>query len=306
MNIASIDIGTNTVLLLIASIDFKTNTVIELMEKHSYPRIGEDLFSKSIIQESKILLLLKILREFRAIAQSYNCSKIISTATFAFRKAKNSANILKRVKETTGLDIKILSGEEEAVLALLGVCGLDYKNESCQVIDIGGGSTEFIISNNGKLISNNSFNIGVVTLKEQQEVWEHNLSELQNFLYKEFHELKKLKSALKTFVIAGTPITLAKMLQINIPFEKQILNGYKLKLWQVEEMVKFLSSISSKQILEKYGQIVENREDLILFGTIILFNIMKILNLDNVIVCTKGLRHGVIFNELLENPKVLI
>ncbi|NWF88031.1 MAG: hypothetical protein HXY50_01065 [Ignavibacteriaceae bacterium] len=152
MNIASIDIGTNTVIMLIAEFDLIQKQIKVILNDQKIPRIGQGLKPGKPISSKKEILLIDILESFKKIAAYHNCEKILVTATNAFRVASNSGSIVKNIKRVLNLDIKIASSEEEARLTYFGCTGGFQLDKTLCVIDIGGGSTEISFG------SNNNFN----------------------------------------------------------------------------------------------------------------------------------------------------
>ena len=114
MIVTSIDIGTNTVLLLIAEIDKKTGMITPIRNEYKMPRIGYGVKSSGIISDEKIELLLDVLSGFDKIIKQYDCNKILVTGTNAFRIASNSDLIIDKVVKRFGYRLKIISGVEEA------------------------------------------------------------------------------------------------------------------------------------------------------------------------------------------------
>jgi exopolyphosphatase / guanosine-5'-triphosphate,3'-diphosphate pyrophosphatase len=167
MIIASIDIGTNTVLLLIAQTDPKNNKIIPLLNKYRIPRIGKNVGSSGIISKESADRLLDVLSEYNKIAEDYGAGVILASATAAFRKSSNSKEIIKFIFENTGIGIEIIPGDREALYAYLGVVNGAEDDKKRLIIDIGGGSTEIIVGQKDNLLFTKSFNAGVVFSSEK-------------------------------------------------------------------------------------------------------------------------------------------
>ncbi len=166
MTIASIDIGTNTVLLLVAEVESSTRKIIPLHNDHRMPRIGQGTKKTGIISQDKLTLLYDVLKEYASIIQRYNCDKVLLTGTNAFRMSSNKDEIKKNIKKIFNYDLNVVSGEDEAEYAYLGaISNLDSPDNS-MVIDIGGSSTEIIIGEGYKIISKNSLQLGSVSATE--------------------------------------------------------------------------------------------------------------------------------------------
>ncbi len=167
MIIASIDIGTNSVLMLIAEWDYKSKSLMTLKNFSRIIRLGKDLNINKNISSAKINELISVLKNYKEIAANAGCSSILATGTSALRKAENRNDILTEVKAQTGIDIEIISGEDEAKRSLIGtIHSNNNSEENVCIIDIGGGSTEIISGNLNEVSFSKSFDIGVVSLTE--------------------------------------------------------------------------------------------------------------------------------------------
>jgi len=166
MIISSIDIGTNTVLLLVAQSDPKNNKIIPLLNEYRIPRIGKNVISSGEISTESVNNLKNILLEYKSISSDYNSEHIVASATAAFRNAGNSKKVIDYILKETGIKINIISPEDEAKFAYLGSTDGTEDNIRKFLIDIGGGSTEIIIGKNRDLLYIKSFSTGVVTICE--------------------------------------------------------------------------------------------------------------------------------------------
>src|ERR1035437_452884 len=162
MKIASIDIGTNTVILLIAEI--KNNQIIAIRNEYRVPRIGKGLTHSKNINDEKIKELIQSLSEYKNITKSYNCEVVIAIGTNAFRISSNATAIIKTVKDKLGIQINIATSLKEAEYSFLGALSdLNKENTDSLVIDIGGGSTELISGKMSQIKYINNFQAGVVS-----------------------------------------------------------------------------------------------------------------------------------------------
>lgn len=165
MRTAVIDLGTNTFDLIIA--DTNSTPPVHLYSTKFPVRLGSGGLLKKEITEEAIDRALHTLKDFSNIISQYNCDKIIALATSAVRDATNRFEFVGKIKEETGIEIEIISGDREAELIWLGVKnGIDLGSERTVIMDIGGGSVEFIISDSENLIWKKSFDIGVTRLIE--------------------------------------------------------------------------------------------------------------------------------------------
>jgi len=304
MRIASIDIGTNTILLLIADVDLSTKSLLTLHEEISMPRIGKDLNRTGFILEEKIDELEKILFEFKRITDKYDCEKCFIIGTHALRQAINRNEIVERIIKNTGMRIEIVPPDLEAEYAFYGVLTAVNTDDTFAIVDIGGGSSEIIIGKQKKLLEKISIPIGVVTLKDNF-ISAYPISfEEKQILHTQIEEairkLKLKKYAPKSIIgISGTPTTLSAIIKDLKIFDVKQIDGSILPLKKIQLIVEFLGNSSIDKIKNKYGDIITKREDILYVGGRILIEIMNYFELAETIVSTKGIRHGVIYKKLL-------
>ena len=302
MIIASIDIGTNTVLLLIAEVDEISFEITPLLNEYRMPRIGRGLKLTENITADRIKKLFTVLSEYESIIGKYNVNDVLVTATNALRIAANSAEIAERIKKQLSWNINIISGKTEAEFAFLGAVPVSTKNKIILVIDIGGGSTELILGKENNIEYRKSFQIGSVSATEKylrnSPPLDIELSKLKIELETIFGEIKNKFAPDLTYSIAGTPTTVFCMINEIKSFDDSIVEGGILKHEDIVKLIQELKKLSPEEIRIGYGKVIQGREDIILGGTIILLNIMKLLNLSEVIVSSKGLRYGAIVSFL--------
>lgn len=302
MIVASIDIGTNTVLLLIADIDNSSGKITPLVNKYRSPRIGKGTKQTGLISPDRINALFEVLHEYQRLIKEHKCENIIVTGTNAFRIAKNTIEITEEIKREFGFNFQVISGEEEAEYAYFGaVSGLN-KYSTATVIDIGGSSTEIIYGNGGIISSKASLQLGSVTATEQflksippSDTEIENLNqEIQN----QFSQLNMQTLSNDVIAIAGTATTLACM-QLGLKdFDEEKVDKSRLSLHNLEKIIEQLSKLKPSEILKQYGSVMEGREDIIFAGVFILYRFMKYFGVENILVSTRGIRYGAIVKHL--------
>lgn len=298
MIIASIDIGSNTVLLLIVKINLQTGNIIKLKDEQRLPRISKGLIPGGKITYQSEKRLFEVLHEYFEIIETFRCSKVLLSGTNAFRIASNTDEIIARIKDEFNAELKVLTGEEEAELAYLGTEDFGNKNEAKLVIDIGGGSTELIYGK-GEILFLKSLNAGVVHISENflknHKPTLLELKAINDYLDNILGVLPQLLYAPDIAIaLAGTPVTFSCILSRLNNYDETLIEGSVLNYYDVQFLYEYLSNLSPIEILKLYAEIVSGREDLILSGTSILLYIMKLLKINNVIVSTKGIRYGAI------------
>ncbi len=302
MIIASVDIGTNTVLLLIAEVGETSFEITPLLNEYKMPRIGRGLKLSGRIAVERIEKLFTVLSEYKSIISKYNVDNVLVTATNALRIAANAPEIVERIKKQLSWNVNIISGKTEAEFAFLGAVPVSTKNKNILVIDIGGGSTELILGNENSIEYRKSFPIGSVSVTENylknSPPLDMGLRELKIHLETIFTEIKNKVAPDLTYSIAGTPTTLFCMMNEIKSFDDSIVEGGILKHGDIANLIQELQKLSSEEIRNDYGKIMRGREDIILGGSIILLNIMELLHLSNVIVSSRGVRYGAIVSFL--------
>lgn len=299
---ASIDIGSNSVLLLVAEVNRGTKEITVIKDLLRLPGISRGLLPGKKISLEAVERLFSVLSEYFIIIRNYKCDSVLLSGTSALRIASNADDIKERIKNECNADLKILTGKEEAELAFKGTQSYEYRNELRLVIDIGGGSTELIYGHS-KILYNRSFNIGVVSLTEKYLMKNipsnFKLLEMNEYLNKVFGMLRiPLRAPYNGIALAGTPVTLACIKNGLSSYNEYDVEGTVLNYQDIQNLYYKLSNLTPENILMLYHQVVKGREDLILNGCYILLYIMKLLMLDKVIVSTKGVRYGAIYKYL--------
>lgn len=304
MNLASIDIGSNTVLLLIAEYN-RSNYLQPIINLYHSPRISQGLTNANTITDYKINELIMVLDEYYTLTKKYCCDKVLLVGTNALRIASNSQKIIDLIKEKYGWDINIIDGMEEARLSYYGtIFPFIDQNKKNTIIDIGGGSTEIIKGINFGIDYSKSFKIGVVSLTEM--FFRHyppsyqQIEKAKSFLYYEFKELESTIDTSSTLIaVAGTPTTLA-CIKLNIKdYNENLIDESILNLDDINYISSKLSLMNPKQVFQNYGNVVKGREDILFAGTLILKTILETTHNNKIIVSTKGLRYGVLIDYII-------
>lgn len=292
--VSSIDIGTNTILMLIADVDENCNLKI-VGDYHSIARLGEHLYKSGIISPDAEKRAIEILKYYRSEFERFNVDKIFAVATSAMRKAKNSM-LVKQVLEQAlgGSQILIIDGETEAIISFLGSIEDDSRSV---VLDIGGGSSEVIIGEKGKIEFKTSLYIGTVSITEnffnENPPKKNKVAEASNVIKSAFESINSKLFSEKVYAVAGTPSTLA-MCALGLPqYNRNLIYNYFLEIQTIQKFREIFSSLTVNEIIERYN-IHPMRADVILAGTLILEIFCDYFGLKGVIVSDKGLRYGLI------------
>ena len=305
MVLAGLDIGTNTFRLLVA----KINSSGRLQELHSEQRIirlGEGLGRNGHLQPQAMGRAINALKAFGAVLKRFKVDVVVAVATSAVREAANGLEFVKAIQQETGIEVEVISAEEEARRTLLGVlAGFHEAPQSFLVMDIGGGSTEFMWGDRQELHGVMSTDLGVVRLTEQYlavpPVATAGMRALTRFIQGRLEEVKRTLSITppggfrpaQLVGTAGTITTLAAIDQGLRVYDPQRIHLHRLGLKTVERIYGELAAKTPAERLSIPG-IEKGREDLILPGSLILLLTMRTLGLHEVIVSEYGLREGIL------------
>ncbi|OKL37277.1 Ppx/GppA family phosphatase [Domibacillus mangrovi] len=297
---AIIDIGSNTVRLVI----YKEQGVgIEEFRNVKAPlRLNRFLDESSVMSNEGIALLLEAMKNFREVLDYYDVTEVECTATAAIRQAKNSDEIIWKVKEETAFQIRLLSGEEEALYGLSAVLKTMTPDNGL-TIDIGGGSTEITLFENRKLKYSYSFPFGVVSLKqlfiaedrmkpkEQKRMAEYIQSELSRYTW-----LQKAPDGVIA-AIGGSARNLAVVQQLKENYPPLGVHGYDLTLDALHRLREELSSLSYAE-LGKVDGLSNERSDLILPAIEVFYQLAVHTSANGLIVSSRGLRDGIMLERI--------
>ncbi|NTW33906.1 MAG: exopolyphosphatase [Bacteroidetes bacterium] len=283
MLFSSIDIGSNAVRLFFANVfEVKGKSVLEKASLIRIPlRLGEDVFRTGSISETRIENLLKTMHAFKLLIDVYKPLDYVACATSAMREALNNKEIIKRIYSETGINVKIIDGEEEAQI----VCAVDkiYTSKKYNItmyIDVGGGSTEMSVVRNHKLIDSKSFNIG--TLRTLSEANINEWDKMNDWL-------RIFKNEFGKIYIVGSGGNINKLSKM---YSTQ--TGNCMSYPNLKQGYKHLLGFTLQQRIEQLG-LRPDRADVIIPAAEIFLNIMKITQSELIFVPRIGLSDGLIY-----------
>jgi exopolyphosphatase/guanosine-5'-triphosphate,3'-diphosphate pyrophosphatase len=299
---AGIDIGTLTLRLLIARIE-ADGKLHELVSDRRIVRLGEGLQPSRRLQLAPIARALDTIQAWQAVIERTGACEAAVVATSAVRDAVNRDEFLAAVKRVSGLDVEVLSGEEEARRALLGIAsGLPDGVDRFVALDIGGGSTEFIRVSPGGSPEMVSVDEGVVRLTEEclrtDPARKEEVAAAQARIRERLGAVEEKLGSLAGYRLvgtAGTITTLAAMDQRLEVYEPRRIHNYRLPVETVRRMVGELVPRTHAQRRELVG-LEPGREDLILAGALILLESMERFGFPDCLVSDFGLREGVLID----------
>lgn len=301
---ASIDIGTNTLRLLIA--ETHNQKLQPFFLQRIITRLGGDYKEDIGISPAAEERTINALGVFAEKIKEYDIKEIKAVATSVVRRAKNKKKFLKNVLEKTGLNVRVITGDEEARLSLLGVLSvIGNGSKKCLVVDIGGGSTEFIKVDAGKMIGAWSMEMGVVHLTENylktDPPTNTELGAMENEINGTIEDLKGLidnGNFLSSTVFIGTAGTITTLAAIDMRLEKydpEKINNYILSCRAVKKIYRHLASLPLKQ-REELLSLEKGREDIIIPGAAIVLKAMEGFGFDKITVSDAGLLEGILLD----------
>jgi len=289
MKFSAIDIGTNAARLLVGEVVKESNR--SFVKKISYTRIplrlGDDVFSLGRIDVKKKSNLFNTIKAFQIISDIFEVKRLRAVATSAMREAENGSQIVHDIEQGLGIDVEIISGDEEANLILGTFMLLDIvEGQPFVVIDVGGGSTEINIFKGSQKIASKSFKIGTIRMlkgKIKKGIWVEINSWINEFV-----------TASEEYVVFGTGG--------NINKTHKILGMGSGEPIHINDMVNFkdeLMSLNMEQRMKRF-QIRPDRADVIVPALEIYIRILSNFKTPNIFVPKIGLSDGMIYQMYLE------
>lgn len=304
-----IDVGTNSARLMVVRLN--PNRSYTIINQHKVMvRLGEGEFLKGRLQPEAIDRTVLVLKRFVEMAGNLGAEDFWAVATSATRDAENRQVFLDRVREEADLDIKVISGLEEARLIYLGVSsGFHLGDRTALFIDIGGGSTEAVLGNQFEFFSLDSMRLGAIRLKnmflgeDTGEVSPERYSILRqhvrNSALRTIQRVRKEEIDL-TIGSSGTIENLYDMVQKNSPGKKKDAkpDTEVMNIKEMERVIQMMCSMNLRERVKIPGMNPE-RADIIIPGAAILHTLMEEMGLQEIHVSRRSLRNGLLHDYLL-------
>jgi exopolyphosphatase/guanosine-5'-triphosphate,3'-diphosphate pyrophosphatase len=313
--LAAIDIGTNSFHLVVAKVDDK-GIIKVLTRDKEVVRLGKSSTDMKYISEQAMQRGVSTLKRFKLICDSYK-AEIRAVATSATREALNKEEFITRVFEATEIRIEVVSGFEEARLIYLGVLqALPVFKEKTLLIDIGGGSTEFLIGEKGNVIYANSIKVGAVRLTEKYfpdgKFKKENIDEARLYVKSMINHIVREIRELDFKNVIGTSGTITNIgMIINAEEKNQIDDQYNYNNFSYGKDSLY-STVKKILKCEKISEIKEirgldaDRTDIITSGAVILEQIFSELSLKEITLSNYALREGIIFDTINKEHNTLL
>lgn len=306
MRIAIIDLGTNTFNILIVEIE-NNKTYRTLFQTKLPVKLGEGGINDHLIRPVPFQRGIDALKQHQRTIEKYNVHHVYPFATSAVREAVNGKEFVEMLKLETGYDVNIISGEKEAELIYYGVRdAVKMSEQRSLIIDIGGGSTEFIIADRDRIYWKQSFLLGAARLLEKfspsDPITGEEIAHIQQYLDE---QLQPLADALEEFPVteligsSGSFDSLAEMIAHKF-YSPEILEHkteYTFKLSDCQAIYELLLGSTKVERLKMKG-LVEMRVDMIVISSILVHFILSSFDITEMRLSTYSLKEGVL-HELL-------
>jgi exopolyphosphatase/guanosine-5'-triphosphate,3'-diphosphate pyrophosphatase len=306
VNISAIDVGSNAMRMVVGEVD-ETWQVRPIENIRLPVRLGQDVFDRGYLEEKTIQQTEEVFLRFRQMAENFNVHQLRAVATSAAREAENSDLLVDRVFRTSGIEIEIISGEEEARLIHAAVAHvLNLKDKRTLLIDIGGGSVEVTLSSGRNIISTDSYDMGTVRLLQKLNGNKSNLP-LGN-LVREYVEAARYRieqdlGDKKIQICAGTGGNVEEIGRLRQKLLKAESDHF-ITLEELEKLIERLEHMTYEQRMEKL-KLRADRADVILPAGIVLHLIAREARVKQIMIPNVGLKDGILLDIAEELSKSL-
>jgi len=310
--IAVIDIGTNSIHMVLAEVlpDF-TYKILDRFKDMA--RLGDGAFSSQRLSEPAITRSLGVIRQLVTLANNKGYERIITVATSAVREAKNGGDFINLVAKQTGLRVRVISGIEEARLIFLGIKNsVPMTEQPVLAVDVGGGSVELMVGNREQLLHAKSLKLGAIRLADQflkrtppsDATW-HTLEELVTTQLQrslDSFKLARFDGLIATSGMAGNLAEVIHLKRTSHPLPQ--LNLATVSLKDVKEIEQQLRRSTIKERLAIPG-LDPKRVDTLFPAAVVLRRLMELSKRDELILCDKAIREGVIYDFIVRHRERL-
>ncbi|MEP0368990.1 MAG: Ppx/GppA phosphatase family protein [Cyclobacteriaceae bacterium] len=309
MRIAVIDMGTNTFHLMI--VDVMDGEWKIIYREKTAVRIGKDGINQGKITQEAEQRALDSLIKFKEVIAAEKVNKVFATATSAIRNAKNGQDIVARILEETGIEVNVISGLQEAEHIYYGVKkAMDIGSDPALIMDIGGGSIEFIIGNSSEIFWKQSFEIGGQRLVEKfhrhDPIQSNEVDELKVYLETQLQELFDAYNQYKPETLIGSSGTFDTLSDIFLlssgKIRQENLTEYPLSIGAFHEILEDIRAKNREQRLEIPGMI-PLRVDMIVVACVLIAFIIEKLQIKNIRVSAYALKEGVLLSTIQDLEK---
>jgi exopolyphosphatase/guanosine-5'-triphosphate,3'-diphosphate pyrophosphatase len=310
--LAIIDIGTNSIHMVLADID--PDGSYKIVDRFKdMTRLGDGTFQQKRLSEAAMTRGIEVLRNFTTLARNKGFSKIVMAATSAVREAKNGGQFIEAVAEQTQVRVRVITGQEEARLIYLGIRqSMELTDTPSLMMDIGGGSVEIIVGTRDRLVGTQSLKLGAIRLKDQfltkvppsnNQLRELNTA-VEHELQEALHQFT-IKEIDRIIASSGMAANLAEIVYFQRTGQKiSQLNMATMSLKEISLMEERLATSDREKRLE-IPRLDPRRVDTLLPAATIIRTMLELTGQKEVTISNKALREGLIDDFIQKNPETI-
>ncbi len=309
MKLGILDIGTNSIHLVLVEIG--KDLSIQIIDRaKEVARLGDTSFQDGSLSETAVHRGLSAIRRFKKLADIHNVTKLKAVATSAVREASNGGDFLEMIERETGITVDVITGDEEARLIYLAVkhsIPLE-KGRPALIVDIGGGSVEFILADDTGIKQAWSLKLGTLRLRgdflRKDPPSKKELQKLEDHIREEIAPVLKKAKSLGARTLIGTSGTLINLVTMAHGLDEggaiQIPNNFRIRPRPLRELHKILVKTDRKE-RQKIKGMDPARADIILPGSAVVDALLEDLDIEEVVLCDEAIREGVVYDYLERN-----
>jgi exopolyphosphatase/guanosine-5'-triphosphate,3'-diphosphate pyrophosphatase len=312
MRIAAIDIGTNSIHMIVVRV--RPDLSFEVIDREKeMVRLGAGSLDGRRVSEAAMTSALQTLAKFRRLADSPKVDEIVAAATSAIREAENGGDFIATVAKRTGIKIQVISGIEEArLIHMAAVYGVHMGGSPAVVIDIGGGSIEVSLGTASHLTHAKSFKLGVIRLTERfvrtDPLSPRDERRLVKHINREIGAHLDTIAARKFERVIGTSGTILSLGAVALSEERTIdtdaLRNQRVPARAIHRLRKRLSGVDLEARLHMEG-LDPRRADIIVAGSVLLDTVLKRLGAEDITLCDLALREGLVLDYIHRNTAMI-
>lgn len=300
---AVIDLGSHSALLLVVRTE--KGQLVPLKERFRITRLGQEVNNLGYLPQENQQRALDVLEEYRHELQTMECREVTVLGTEALRRAQNADELVQKIKQRFGWEVRVLSAQEEATYAYLGAISAfeNFREKNFTVIDVGGASTELTLGRGVQIKSDASFPIGAARLAEEfgfkEKLKRSDLPKIREFLDGIFDE-KALQTLTTNALLVGTGGTITTLATVKMQaetYDPEKIRRISLTLDELLLLFEKMNALTLKERRQLKG-LEAGREDVILYGTLIYIHILQRTEKWRIKVSPRGLRYGFLIAQM--------
>ena len=298
----AIDLGSNAMRASIACFDASKD--LEILESHRFAlRLGEDVFSKGKLSKGSFRKAACAFLELKELIDKNDIDHVKAVATSALRDSDNGAEFVEHISKQTGINIEVIAGNDEAGLIKKAVSSvIDLTSKVALLIDIGGGSTEFTVTDNNKIVFSKSYQCGTVRLLDKLATKNHK-DLISSTIDQAFKEINKVLKGKKIDICVGTGGNLKRMGKLRKIFFKR--SSHKVTQQELAAISLEVSKLNLDQRMN-FLSMRQDRADVIVPAIQIIELMLIKFDLREILLPNVGLKEGVMIEHFGEIPRNLI